>query len=181
MKGTFRSEHELSLLSRFVLFFVSYLFLSNSPLRQLRLDTPINASPVTHADISIFSAQRDLNYYASCSEASRGIQARLRVFPFFLKTHPKLSPLHADNIQAGVPRVHVRRDPATNRRRPPRSFHVVSPSTSQDRIQVSCPNALPLQKTGSETPPDSPSSRPSHTPSFATRETTRSSPQQVLT
>ncbi|KAL8276648.1 hypothetical protein RQP46_010916 [Phenoliferia psychrophenolica] len=45
---------------------------------QLRLDTPLNASPLTRFDLSVFSAQRDLNYYASCSEATRGVQARIR-------------------------------------------------------------------------------------------------------
>lgn len=46
---------------------------------QLRFDTPIAASSVTRADLSVFSAERDLSYYASCSESTRGIQARLRV------------------------------------------------------------------------------------------------------
>ncbi|GAA5863064.1 hypothetical protein JCM3774_001409 [Rhodotorula dairenensis] len=45
---------------------------------QLRLDTPINSSTTTHADFSIFSAQRDLNFYASCNEATKGAMARLR-------------------------------------------------------------------------------------------------------
>lgn len=46
---------------------------------QLRLDTPINSSTTTHADFSIFSAQRDLGFYASCHEATKGTMARLRV------------------------------------------------------------------------------------------------------
>ncbi|TKA50944.1 hypothetical protein B0A53_05725 [Rhodotorula sp. CCFEE 5036] len=45
---------------------------------QLRLDTPVNSSTTTHADFSIFSAQRDLNFYASCNEATKGAMARLR-------------------------------------------------------------------------------------------------------
>ncbi|KAK4694066.1 hypothetical protein P7C70_g8810, partial [Phenoliferia sp. Uapishka_3] len=45
---------------------------------QLKFDTPINADPTTRADFTIFSAQRDLNYYASCSEATRGLSARIR-------------------------------------------------------------------------------------------------------
>ena len=46
---------------------------------KLRLDTPVNSSTTTHADFSIFSAQRDLNFYASCNEATKGAMARLRV------------------------------------------------------------------------------------------------------
>ncbi|GAA5995262.1 SAM complex subunit SAM50 [Rhodotorula paludigena] len=50
---------------------------------QLRLDTPVNASTTTHADLSIFSAQRDLNFYASCNEATKGAMARLRTLTPF--------------------------------------------------------------------------------------------------
>ncbi|GAA5984773.1 hypothetical protein JCM10908_003498 [Rhodotorula pacifica] len=50
---------------------------------QLRLDTPINSSTTTHADFSIFSAQRDLNFYASCNEATKGAMARLRTLTPF--------------------------------------------------------------------------------------------------
>ncbi|GAA6024575.1 hypothetical protein JCM10207_008658 [Rhodosporidiobolus poonsookiae] len=45
---------------------------------QLRCDTPILASPTTHFDFTLFQAQRDLNFYASCTEATRGLMARVR-------------------------------------------------------------------------------------------------------
>ncbi|KAM0791023.1 hypothetical protein ACM66B_004321 [Microbotryomycetes sp. NB124-2] len=45
---------------------------------QLRFDTPVNASATTHADVSVFSAHRDLNYFAGCFERTRGAQARVR-------------------------------------------------------------------------------------------------------
>ncbi|CDR35620.1 hypothetical protein NBRC10512_006492 [Rhodotorula toruloides] len=45
---------------------------------QVKLDTPVNSSTTTHADLSVFSAQRDLNFYASCHEATKGAMARLR-------------------------------------------------------------------------------------------------------
>ncbi|BGP34898.1 hypothetical protein JCM10296v2_006722 [Rhodotorula toruloides] len=45
---------------------------------QVKLDTPVKSSTTTHADLSIFSAQRDLNFYASCHEATKGAMARLR-------------------------------------------------------------------------------------------------------
>ncbi|EGU11144.1 DEAD/DEAH box helicase domain protein [Rhodotorula toruloides ATCC 204091] len=45
---------------------------------QVKLNTPVNSSTTTHADLSIFSAQRDLNFYASCHEATKGAMARLR-------------------------------------------------------------------------------------------------------
>ncbi|GAA5899537.1 hypothetical protein JCM8208_000585 [Rhodotorula glutinis] len=50
---------------------------------QLRLDTPVNSSTTTHADLSIFSAQRDLGFYASCHEATKGTMARLRTLTPF--------------------------------------------------------------------------------------------------
>ncbi|BGP57764.1 hypothetical protein JCM8202v2_005411 [Rhodotorula sphaerocarpa] len=50
---------------------------------QLKLDTPVNSSTTTHADFSIFSTQRDLNFYASCNEASKGAMARLRTLTPF--------------------------------------------------------------------------------------------------
>ncbi|KPV72638.1 uncharacterized protein RHOBADRAFT_29811 [Rhodotorula graminis WP1] len=50
---------------------------------QLRLDTPVNSSSTTHADLSIFSAQRDLGFYASCHEATKGTMARLRTLTPF--------------------------------------------------------------------------------------------------
>ncbi|BGP43053.1 hypothetical protein JCM10449v2_007068 [Rhodotorula kratochvilovae] len=50
---------------------------------QLRLDTPVNSSTTTHADFSIFSAQRDLGFYASCNEATKGAMARLRTLTPF--------------------------------------------------------------------------------------------------
>ncbi|CEQ39372.1 SPOSA6832_00887 [Sporobolomyces salmonicolor] len=50
---------------------------------QVRLDTPVNASPITRFDLSIFSAQRDLNYYASSNEATKGMMARLRTLSPF--------------------------------------------------------------------------------------------------
>ncbi|TNY23814.1 hypothetical protein DMC30DRAFT_413727 [Rhodotorula diobovata] len=50
---------------------------------QLRLDTPVNSSTTTHADLSIFSAQRDLGFFASCHEATRGTMARLRTLTPF--------------------------------------------------------------------------------------------------
>ncbi|GAA6049158.1 hypothetical protein JCM3770_003283 [Rhodotorula araucariae] len=50
---------------------------------QLRIDTPVNSSATTHADLSIFSAQRDLGFYASCSEATKGAMARLRTLTSF--------------------------------------------------------------------------------------------------
>lgn len=46
---------------------------------QVKLDTPVNSSTTTHADLSVFSAQRDLDFYASCHEATKGAMARLRV------------------------------------------------------------------------------------------------------
>lgn len=52
---------------------------------QLQVDTPVNASPTTKAALSIFSAQRDLNYYASCSEGTKGVNLKLNtVSPYGL-------------------------------------------------------------------------------------------------
>ncbi|GAA5990706.1 hypothetical protein JCM11641_008471 [Rhodosporidiobolus odoratus] len=45
---------------------------------QLRFDTPILSSPTTRLDLTAFSAQRDLNFYASCNEATKGIMTRVR-------------------------------------------------------------------------------------------------------
>ncbi len=44
---------------------------------QLQLDAPVKASPTTRAAVSLFSAQRDLNYYASCQESTKGLQAKI--------------------------------------------------------------------------------------------------------
>ncbi|GAA6043499.1 hypothetical protein JCM8097_002242 [Rhodosporidiobolus ruineniae] len=45
---------------------------------QVRLDTPILSSPTTHFDFTLFQAQRDLNFYASCTEGKKGLMARVR-------------------------------------------------------------------------------------------------------
>ncbi|GAA5954097.1 hypothetical protein JCM3765_005289 [Sporobolomyces pararoseus] len=50
---------------------------------QVKFDTPVNASPDTRFDFSIFSAQRDLNYFASCNESTKGLMARLRTLSPF--------------------------------------------------------------------------------------------------
>ncbi|GAA5899940.1 SAM complex subunit SAM50 [Sporobolomyces salmoneus] len=50
---------------------------------QVKFDTPVNASAVTRFDFSIFSAQRDLNYFASCNESTKGLMARLRTLSPF--------------------------------------------------------------------------------------------------
>ncbi|SCV69185.1 BQ2448_2205 [Microbotryum intermedium] len=52
---------------------------------QLRVDTPINASPSSRAEVAVFSANRDLSYYASCGEYTKGAQAKIRTLtPFGL-------------------------------------------------------------------------------------------------
>ncbi|SGY73837.1 BQ5605_C005g03321 [Microbotryum silenes-dioicae] len=52
---------------------------------QLRVDTPINASPNSRAELAVFSANRDLSYYASCGEYTKGAQAKIRTLtPFGL-------------------------------------------------------------------------------------------------
>ncbi|GAA6064252.1 hypothetical protein JCM10212_006401 [Sporobolomyces blumeae] len=50
---------------------------------QVKFDTPVNASPTTRFDFSVFSAQRDLNYFASCNESTKGLMARLRTLSPF--------------------------------------------------------------------------------------------------
>ncbi|GAA5854270.1 hypothetical protein JCM5353_000195 [Sporobolomyces roseus] len=50
---------------------------------QVKFDTPVNASPTTRFDFSMFSAQRDLNYFASCNESTKGLMARLRTLSPF--------------------------------------------------------------------------------------------------
>ncbi|KAL7342275.1 DEAD/DEAH box helicase domain protein [Rhodotorula toruloides] len=57
---------------------VSFGTRTKSAFQQVKLDTPVNSSTTTHADLSVFSAQRDLNFYASCHEATKGAMARLR-------------------------------------------------------------------------------------------------------
>ena len=57
---------------------VSYGTRTRSAFR-VRLDTPVRASPDTHADVSVFGAERDLSHYASCKERLSGTQLRLRV------------------------------------------------------------------------------------------------------
>lgn len=44
---------------------------------QLQLDAPVAASATTRAALSVYSAQRDLSYYASCQESTAGLQAKL--------------------------------------------------------------------------------------------------------
>jgi outer membrane protein insertion porin family len=46
---------------------------------QLAFETPVNASPTTKADFSVFGAERDFSSWASCREKVKGIQARLKV------------------------------------------------------------------------------------------------------
>lgn len=46
---------------------------------QLRFDTPVGASPLTRFDLTAFSAHRDLSWFASCQERSKGLIARLKV------------------------------------------------------------------------------------------------------
>ncbi|GAA5945005.1 SAM complex subunit SAM50 [Sporobolomyces koalae] len=50
---------------------------------QVKFDTPVNASPSTRFDLSVFSAERDLNYFASCNESTKGFLARLRTLSPF--------------------------------------------------------------------------------------------------
>ncbi|GAA5895455.1 hypothetical protein JCM6882_006257 [Rhodosporidiobolus microsporus] len=45
---------------------------------QVRLDTPLFSSPTTRFDLTAFQAQRDLNFYASCMEGTKGLMARVR-------------------------------------------------------------------------------------------------------
>ncbi|BGP19686.1 hypothetical protein JCM10213_001862 [Rhodosporidiobolus nylandii] len=45
---------------------------------QLRLDTPLLSDPKLRFDLTAFSAQRDLNFYASCTEGTKGLMARVR-------------------------------------------------------------------------------------------------------
>lgn len=48
---------------------------------QLRFETPVNASSTTRFDLTAFSTHRDLAWFASCQERSKGLIARLRVSP----------------------------------------------------------------------------------------------------
>ncbi|GAA5870366.1 hypothetical protein JCM8547_006615 [Rhodosporidiobolus lusitaniae] len=55
---------------------------------QLRFDTPILSSPTTRFDLTFFQAQRDLNWYASCTEGTKGFMARVRALnPYGLGVH----------------------------------------------------------------------------------------------
>ncbi|GAA5826820.1 hypothetical protein JCM11251_002906 [Rhodosporidiobolus azoricus] len=45
---------------------------------QVRYDTPLLSSPTTRFDLTAFQANRDLNFYASCMEGTKGLMARVR-------------------------------------------------------------------------------------------------------
>lgn len=45
---------------------------------QVKFDTPLFSSPTTRFDLTLFQAQRDLNFYASCCEGTKGLMARVR-------------------------------------------------------------------------------------------------------
>lgn len=96
---------------------------------QLRLDTPVNGSPDTRAELAVFSIDRDLSYFASCMQHDKGVHATLRV-SYLSLSRAQYSQLTCspatDSLQTRSTRAAVGRCLAAHLGPQAKRFHVVS-------------------------------------------------------